>query len=70
MSTHKQIDLICVAVLVFTLLVTVLFMNGQKLGLTPMVDGDAENSSDSAYFTRNDRDSDWDSGSTDWDSDW
>ena len=61
MSTHKQIDLICVAVLVFTLLVTVLFMNGQKLGLTPMVDGDAESSSDSAYFTRNDRDSDWDS---------
>ena len=61
MSTHKQIDLICVAVLVFTLLVTVLFMNGQKLGLTPMVDGDAESSSDSAYFTKNDRDSDWDS---------
>ena len=61
MSTHKQIDLICVAVLVFTLLVTVLFMNGQKLGLTPVFDGDAESSSDSAYFTKNDRDSDWDS---------
>lgn len=61
MSTHKQIDLICVAVLVCTLLVTVLFMNGQKLGLTPVFDGDAESSSDSAYFTKNDRDSDWDS---------
>ena len=59
MSTHKQIDLICVAVLVCTLLVTVLFMNGQSLGLTPIVDGDAESSSDSAFFTRNDRDSDW-----------
>ena len=63
MSTHKQIDLICVAVLVCTLLVTVLFMNGQKLGLTPVFDGDAESSSDSAFFTRNDRDSDWDSAS-------
>ncbi len=63
MSTHKQIDRICVAVLVCTLLVTVLFMNGQKLGLTPIFDGDAESSSDSAFFTRNDRDSDWDSAS-------
>ena len=63
MSTHKQIDRICVAVLVCTLLVTVLFMNGQKLGLTPVFDGDAESSSDSAFFTRNDRDSDWDSAS-------
>ncbi len=61
MSTHKQIDLICVAVLVCTLLVTVLFMNGQKLGLTPVFDGDAESSSDSAFFTRNDRDGDWSS---------
>lgn len=61
MSTHKHIDLICVAVLVCTLLLTVLFINGERLGLRPIVDGDAASSSDSAYFTKNDRDSDWDS---------
>ena len=59
MSTHKHIDLICVAVLVCTLLLTVLFINGERLGLRPIVDGDAESSSDSAFFTRNDRDGSW-----------
>ena len=59
MSTHKHIDLICVAVLVCTLLLTVLFINGKSFGLTPVVDGDAESSSDSAFFTRNDRDGSW-----------
>ena len=42
MSTHKHIDLICVAVLVCTLLLTVLFINGERLGLRPIVDGDAD----------------------------
>jgi len=59
MSTHKHIDLICVAVLVCTLLLTVLFINGERLGLRPIVDGDAASSSDSAFFTRNDRDGSW-----------
>ena len=59
MSTHKHIDLICVAVLVCTLLLTVLFINGKSFGLQPVVDGDAESSSDSAFFTRNDRDGSW-----------
>lgn len=59
MSTHKHIDLICVAVLVCTLLLTILFVNGERLGLRPIVDGDAESSSDSAFFTRNDRDGSW-----------
>lgn len=61
MSTHKHIDLICVAVLVCTLLLTVLFVNGKSFGLRPIVDGDAESSSDSAFFTRNDRDDSWSS---------
>ena len=59
MSTHKHIDLICVAVLVCTLLLTVLFVNGKSFGLQPIVDGDAESSSDSAFFTRNERDGSW-----------
>ena len=33
MSTHKRIDVICVVVLILSLLVTVLFMNGGALGL-------------------------------------
>ena len=61
MSTHRQIDRICVAVLVCMLLITVLFMHGESLGLTPLVDGDAETSSDSAFFTKNDRSGSWDS---------
>ena len=60
MSTHKYIDLICVAVLVCTLLVTVLFINGERLGIQAVVDGDSAESSDSAYFTRNDRNGAWD----------
>lgn len=33
MSTHKYIDKICCAVLVFSLILTVAFMNGEKLGI-------------------------------------
>lgn len=34
MSTHRHIDRICALVLVLTLVLTVLFMNGEALGLT------------------------------------
>ena len=61
MSTHKHIDWICAVVIVLTLLLTVLFMNGASLGLTAIVDEDAERNSDSVYFTANDQDGDWDS---------
>ena len=60
MSTHKYIDFVCVAVLVCTLLVTVLFINGESFGLEPLLDGDAAGS-DSAYFTSNDRSGGWSS---------
>ncbi len=33
MSTHKHFDKICCVVLVFTLLITILFINGEKLGI-------------------------------------
>ena len=61
MSTHKYIDLICVAVLICTVLITALFMNGSRLGIETVTDGDAEGSSDSAFFTQNDRDGSWNS---------
>ena len=59
MSTHKHIDLICVAVLACTLLLTILFINGKSFGLEAIVDWDAEGSSDSVFFTLNDRDGSW-----------
>ena len=33
MSTHKNIDRICVVIIVLCLILTLLFMNGQALGL-------------------------------------
>ena len=60
MSTHKNINLICVIAIVLAMLVTVAFMNGERLGLTSVVDEDAETFTESKYFTANDLDGDWD----------
>ena len=49
MSTHRHIDAVCVAVLVFTLLITVLFMNGNAFGIQPIVDEDAEDFIDEVF---------------------
>ena len=61
MSTHKHINLICVAVLVCTLLITVLFMNGARLGIRSVTDGDSSESS--GLFTANDLNGNWDTDS-------
>ena len=61
MSTHKHINLICVAVLVCTLLITVLFMNGARFGIQSVTDGDS--SDESGFFTANDLNGNWDTGS-------
>ena len=60
MSTSRYFDRICAIVLAFTLVLTVLFMNGQALGIELVVDADSEAHSDSEYFTENDQLSDWD----------
>ena len=60
MSTHRHIDAICVAVLVLTLLLTLLFMNGEAFGIEPIIDEDAEGAENSAWFTGNDKKGDWD----------
>ena len=61
MSTSKHIDVICVVVIVLSLLVTILFMNGEKLGVTPI----QSEETDSSYFTANDLNGSWDtSGAT------
>lgn len=59
MSTHRNIDRICVVVLVLTLLLTVAFMNGKRLGIQVVADEDAESYRGSAYFTENDLDGNW-----------
>ena len=60
MSTHNTLDKICVAIVICSLVLTVLFMNGEALGITKIVDQDAEQNSDSAYFTTNDQNGSWD----------
>ena len=50
MSTSRYFDRICAVVLAFTLIMTVLFMNGQSFGIELMVDADSEAHSDNEYF--------------------
>lgn len=60
MSTHKNIDKICVVVLVISLIITVLFMNGNYFGIETIVDEDAESYTGSKYFTARDLNGEWD----------
>lgn len=60
MSGHKNINQICIVITLLAVLFTILFMNGEKLGITPIVDEDAETYEDSVYFTANDQNGDWD----------
>ncbi len=59
MSTSRYFDNICITVIVVALVITVLFMNGESLGLTRVIDEDAEINSDSVYFTSNDQNAAW-----------
>lgn len=60
MSTHTHIGKICGVITALTVLLTLLFMNGEALGISPMADKE-----DSGWFTANDLDGDWDaSGAT------
>ncbi len=54
MSTHKKIDLICIAVIVIGVLLTLLVMNGEKIGIKEYVDEDAEGTVIDSAFTKND----------------
>ncbi len=45
--------------MILAVIVTVLFMNGEKLGISLVVDEDSESHSDSQYFTDNDLSSSW-----------
>ena len=60
MSTHKYFDRICVVVIVFALVVTFLFMNGEVLGIEKNIDEDSEAHSDQQYFTSGDMNPEYD----------
>ena len=60
MSTHKRIDLICVAVTVLAIILTVLFMNGERLGIQVITDPDSDRDEGTVYFTGNDLNGSWD----------
>ena len=59
MSVSRNIDRICAVGLVIMILVTVLFMNGERLGMQAVVDADSENYAGTEYFTANDLDGTW-----------
>ena len=61
MSTDKHIDRICIIITLIALVLTVLFMNGEKLGIAKVVDEDAEKYSDLSNFTANDQNGEWES---------
>ena len=58
-STHRNIDRICIVVLVLTLLLTVAFLFGESLGIRAITDEDAESYTGTTYFTANDQDGSW-----------
>ncbi|MBQ0037815.1 MAG: carbohydrate-binding domain-containing protein [Clostridiales bacterium] len=58
MSTSKHIDKICIAVIAVMLVITVLFMFGEKLGITAIHREEDEETSE--MFTANDLNADWD----------
>lgn len=59
MSTSKHFPAICAVVLALALAVTVLFMNGEALGIQVIRDEDSEENESSQYFTSNDQNTDW-----------
>ena len=60
MSTSRHFNIIASVITALAVLLTVLFMNGEALGITKVVDEDRESNSDASYFTTADRDADWD----------
>ena len=60
MSTNKNFDRIAALVTALGLLLTLLFMNGEALGVQKIIDEDAEQYETASLFTANDLDGDWD----------
>ena len=60
MISNKRIDKICIAVIVIALILTVLFINGKRLGIQPVIDMDSETYTGNEYVTSNDLNGTWD----------
>ena len=60
MFSNKNVDRICIAVIVVALVVTVLFMFSEKLGVKKIVDEDSEGHESVSGFSAKDLDGDWD----------
>ncbi|MDE6738804.1 MAG: hypothetical protein K2K07_06910, partial [Lachnospiraceae bacterium] len=56
MSTHKRIDAICIAAIIFSIVLTILFMNGKVFASISVMSEDMG----SDLFTANDLNADWD----------
>jgi hypothetical protein len=66
MHSNRHFDRICLAVLICTVLLTVLFMNGESLGIQVVRDLDTDTNEGSAWFTENDLDGSWDTEGAVW----
>lgn len=60
MTTHKLCDYLCVAFMVAAIAIVILFMNGEKFGVTKIIDEDSELYEANQYYTSNDINGDWD----------
>ena len=60
MSGNKNINWICAVIVMIVMVITVLFMNGEKLGITKITDYDTDKNEDEKYFSDNDLNSSWD----------
>ena len=60
MSTKKYFDKICIVVTALAVAITILFMNGERLGIKKIVDEDAEGYATESGFTQNDMNGEWD----------
>ena len=56
MSTHKKIDVICIAAVIFSIVLTILLMNGKLFDRIPVMSEEVG----SSLFTANDLNADWD----------
>ncbi len=60
MTSHKNIDKICIIISILALALTILFINADKLGVEKIVDEDAESYAGTGHFTSNDLNGSWD----------
>ncbi|MCR4656090.1 MAG: carbohydrate-binding domain-containing protein [Lachnospiraceae bacterium] len=60
MTANKNIDKVCIAVILIAVILTILFMAGTVFGIEPVVDMDAESYDGPEYVTANDLNGAWD----------